>query len=351
LFSRSLGTHFHRPPLSTKLRVAYMPRTEVRPEERSLAEVLEPGTLKGVASTTVNKLLKAGFTTVESIAVTPAREIADVAGMGGDTALKVCRLARMQVDPGFIPALEVLEMRKNMIKCTTGSKELDRIFGGGVETGAITELIGEFGSGKTQICFTLAVTAQLSVAEGGLGGNVCAIDTEGTFMPERIMQIAEERGLDAERILEGILVARAYNSEHQTILIGSLPELVEKSGIKLVIVDSMIGHFRGEYIGRATLSERQQKLGSCLSHLLRVAEAFNVAVVITNQVQATPDTMYGDPNKPTGGHVMAHACTHRVFLRKGKKNTRLARVIDSPSLPEERIRFAITAAGIEDSEE
>ena len=307
--------------------------------------------LKGVASTTVNKLLKAGFTTVQAVAMTPAREIADLAGMGSDTAVKVCRLARMHVDPGFVPALEVLEMRQHMVKCTTGSQELDRILGGGVETGAITELIGEFGSGKTQICFTLAVTAQQSVEEGGYGGNVCVIDTEGTFMPERIMQIAEERGLDYTKILEGILIARAYNSEHQIILINSLPELVEKSGIKLVIMDSMIGHFRGEYIGRGTLAERQQKLGGCLSKLLRVAEAFNISVVLTNQVLSTPDTMYGDPNKPTGGHVMAHACTHRVFLRKGRKNTRLARVIDSPSLPEEKIRFAITAAGIVDSDD
>jgi DNA repair protein RadA len=307
--------------------------------------------LKGVASTTVNKLLKAGFTTIEAVAHTPAREIADLAGMGGDTAVKVCRLARMHVDPGFVPALEILDMRQHMVKCTTGSQELDRILGGGVETGAITELIGEFGSGKTQICFTLAVTSQQPVEDGGFGGNVCVIDTEGTFMPERIMQIAEEKGLDSTKVLEKILIARAYNSEHQIILINSLPELVEKSGIKLVIMDSMIGHFRGEYIGRGTLAERQQKLGSCLSKLLRVAEAFNISVVLTNQVMSTPDTMYGDPNKPTGGHVMAHACTHRVFLRKGRQNTRLARVIDSPSLPEEKIRFAITAAGVVDSDE
>ncbi len=316
-----------------------------------MAEILEPGILKGVASSTINKLVRAGFTTIEAVAVTPAREIAEVAVMGKDTALKVCRLARMHVDPGFIPALEVLAMRMNMIKCTTGSNELDRILGGGVETGAITELIGEFGSGKTQICFTLSATAQLPIEEGGLGGNVCAIDTEGTFMPERIKQIAEQKGMDPDKVLERILVARAYNSEHQYILISSLPEICNKNGIKLVIVDSMIGHFRGEYIGRGNLAERQQKLGRCLSKLLRVAEAFNLAVVLTNQVLATPDTVYGDPNKPTGGHVMAHACTHRVFLRKGRQNTRLARVIDSPSLPEERIRFAITAAGIEDVEE
>jgi DNA repair protein RadA len=299
----------------------------------------------------VKKLHKAGFTTIESVAHTPAREIADMAGMGGNTAVKVCRLARMHVDPGFVPALEILDMRRHMIKCTTGSSELNRILGGGVETGAITELIGEFGTGKTQICFTLSVTAQLPVEEGGFGGNVCVIDTEGTFMPERIMQIAEEKGLDPTKTLERILIARAYNSEHQIILINNLPEIVEKSNIKLVIVDSMIGHFRGEYIGRANLSERQQKLGACLSKLLRVAEAFNVAVVLTNQVLSTPDVMYGDPNKPTGGHVMAHACTHRVYIRKGRKNTRLAMVIDSPSLPEEKIRFAITSAGIEDSDE
>jgi DNA repair protein RadA len=318
---------------------------------RQLAETIEPGIFEGVSSTTVKKLIEAGFTTVESIAVTPAREVAERAGMGSDTALKVCRLARVHVDPGFIPALEVLEMRKKMIKCTTGSRQLDRILGGGVETGAITELIGEYGSGKTQICFTLSVTSQLPVEEGGLNGNVCAIDTESTFMPERIMQIAEQRGLNPDSVLERILVARAYNSEHQAILISSLPEICEKNDIKLVIVDSMIGHFRGEYIGRGTLSERQQKLGSCLSKLLRVAEAFNIAVVITNQVMSTPDVMYGDPNKPTGGHVMAHACTHRVYLRRGRQNTRLARVIDSPSLPEEKIRFALTAAGVEDAEE
>ena len=316
-----------------------------------MGEVLEPGSFKGVTSATIVKLIKAGYTTVESVAYAPAKEVSSVAGMGSETALKVCKLARMQVDPGFIPATEVMEMRKAMKRCNTGSKELNRILGGGVETGSITELIGEFGSGKTQICFTLSVLAQLPVEEGGYGGNVCVIDTEGTFMPERIMQIAEQRGIDTEKILEGVLIARAYNSEHQIILIDNLNELVEKHNIKLIIVDSMIGHFRGEYIGRGTLSERQQKLGGCLSKLMRVAEAFNVSVVLTNQVLSTPDTMYGDPNKPTGGHVMAHACTHRVFLRKGKKNTRLARVIDSPYLPEERIRFAISEAGVIDSDD
>jgi DNA repair protein RadA len=309
-------------------------------------ELLEPGILKGVSTTTINKLLKAGYYTLKSVAVMPAKEISERAGMGLDTAIKVTSLARTMVDPGYVPALEILERRKHIIKCTTGSSSLDAILGGGVETGAITELIGEYGSGKTQICYTMSVMAQRTVEEQGLNGNVCVIDTEGTFLPERIMQIAEARGYDPQKTLERILIARAYNSDHQIILIENLPEICQTENIKLVIVDSMIGHFRGEYVGRGRLADRQQKLGHCLHTLLRVAEAFNLAVVITNQVMSTPDVTYGDPNRPTGGHVMAHACTHRVYLRKGKKNTRLAMVIDSPYLPEVKTRFAITEEGV-----
>ena len=293
-----------------------------------MAELLEPGILKGVSTTTITKLRKAGFITLETVAVTPVRELAERAGMGADTAFKASMLARELVDPGYVPALEILERRKSMTKCTTGSDVLNSILGGGVETRAITEFIGEFGTGKTQICYTLSVTAQHPVVEGGFGGRVAVIDTEGTFLPERITQIAESRGCDPKKTLENILIARAFNSDHQIILIDNLPRICQENNVKLVIVDSMIGHFRGEYIGRENLAERQQKLGRCLHGLMRLAEAFNLAVVVTNQVLATPSVAYGDPNRPTGGHVMAHACTHRVYLRKGRQNTRLARVID-----------------------
>jgi len=313
-------------------------------------EVVESGELKGVASTTLKKLQKVGLVTLESIAVTPPREIVKLTGMGAETAEKVNRLARLKVDPGFVSASEIMETRKHMLRCRTGSDELNRILGGGVETGVITELIGEFGSGKTQICYTLSVLAQRPVEEGGFGARICVIDTEGTFIPDRIVQIAEARGYDSEEILRNVLIARAYNSEHQLMLIRNLPQVVQEHDVKLVIVDSMIGHFRGEYIGRGTLAERQQKLGGALGNLLRVAEAFNLSVVLTNQVQSKPDVVYGDPNKPTGGHVMAHACTHRVYLRKGRANTRLVRVIDSPYLPEEKVRIAITEAGIADED-
>ncbi|MBE0634351.1 DNA repair and recombination protein RadA [Candidatus Bathyarchaeota archaeon] len=317
---------------------------------RAMGEVIEAGALEGVASTTIKKLHKAGLVTLEAIAVTPPREIVELTGMGVDTAIKVNTLARLQVDPGFVSASDLLETRKHLMKCRTGSSEFDRIMGGGIETGVITEFIGEFGSGKTQICYTLSVLAQRPTEEGGLGGRVCVIDTEGTFLPERIVQIAQARGYDIQEILSNVLIARAYNSEHQIMLVKNLPQVCQEHDIKLVIVDSMIGHFRGEYIGRGTLAERQQKIGSVLGNLLRVAEAFNLSVVLTNQVQAKPDQAYGDPNKPAGGHVMAHACTHRVYLRKGRANTRLVQVIDSPYLPEEKIRIAVTEAGICDED-
>jgi len=215
----------------------------------------------------------------------------------------------------------------------------------------MTELIGEYAVGKTQISLSLCVRVQLPVEQGGLNGNAVYIDTEGTFIPERVFQIAESLGLDPHETLGNIFLARAYNSSHQCLLTDHLFKFCPENNVKLVVVDSMIGHFRGEYVGRENLSERQQKLNSQLHKLLRLTEAYNLAVVITNQVQANPTAFFGDPNRPAGGNVMAHASTHRVYLRKGGKGTRLATVIDSPYLPENKTRFKITEKGVEDAEE
>ena len=307
--------------------------------------------LDGVGSSIASKLRAAGFTTIEAIAVTPPREIMQRTNIGFNTILKIQEAARELVSTEFKTAQEFYEKRKNMKRCTTGSKKLDEALGGGSETQALTELIGEYGSGKTQICLMLSVTAQLPFEDGGLDGNVAFIDTEGTFMPERIYQIASARGLDPETVANNILVARAYNSSHQCLLIDRLFTLVPENNIKLVVIDSMISHFRGEYVGRENLADRQQKLNQYLHKLIRLSEAYNIAVVLTNQVQANPTAFFGDPNRPAGGNIMAHACTHRVFLRKGSKGIRIARVIDSPYLPEIPVRFLITDKGIEDVKE
>ena len=308
-------------------------------------------TLDGVGPAMTSKLQSAGLTTVEAIAVTPPREIAKKTGIGFNTVLNIVAAARKSACVDFITAEELWKKRQNMLKCSTSSKNLDELLGGGIETQAMTEFIGEYGVGKTQICLTLCVMAQLPLEKGGLNGNVVYIDTEGTFMPERIFEIANALGLDPHETLGNIFLARAYNSSHQCLLTDHLFKFCPENDIKLVIVDSMIGHFRGEYIGRENLSERQQTLNSQLHKLLRLTEAFNLPVIVTNQVLANPAQFFGDPNKPAGGHVMAHACTHRVYLRRGSKGTRIAKVIDSPYLPENKTRFKITEKGIEDVQE
>ena len=307
--------------------------------------------IEGVGPANASKFRSAGITTAEVIVVTPPREIAEKTGIGFNTVLKIVEAARKSLSLDFITAEELWKKRQNMLKCSTGSKNLDKLLGGEMATQALTEFIGEFGVGKTQICFALCVTAQLPLEKGGLNGNVVYVDTEGTFVPDRIVEIASAYGLDTHKILENIFLARAYNSSHQCLLIDNLFKFCPENNIKLVIVDSMIGHFRGEYLGRETLSERQQALNNQLHKLLRLTEAFNLPVVITNQVQANPATFFGDPNKPTGGNIMAHASTHRVYLRKGGKGTRIATIIDSPSLPENKTRFKITGKGIEDAQE
>jgi DNA repair protein RadA len=311
----------------------------------------DPTILDGVGPAMASKLRSAGLTTVEAIAVTPPREIAKKTGIGFNTVLNIVAAARKSACVDFITAEELWKKRQNMLKCSTGSKNLDELLGGGIETQAMTEFIGEYGVGKTQICLMLCIMAQLPLEKGGLNGNVVYIDTEGTFMPERIFEIGNAIGVDPHKTLENIFLARAYNSSHQCLLTDHLFKFCPENDIKLVIVDSMIGHFRGEYIGRENLSERQQTLNSQLHKLLRLTEAFNLPVIVTNQVQANPAQFFGDPNKPAGGHVMAHACTHRVYLRKGKQGTRLAKVIDSPYLPENSTRFKITEKGIEDVQE
>lgn len=302
--------------------------------------------LSGVSSQTIKKLAGVGITTLEALAVTPARQIAELTGMGLDTAKKCTKLALDMVS-GFKSAYEYLGAFQGKPRISTGSRDLDNILGGGVETGSILELSGGFGSGKTQICYTLSVLVQAEP----LNAKAAVIDTENTFIADRLKQIAVERGLDAKNVMDNVLVAKSYNSDHLQMLIYSLPDMLTNNNIKLVIVDSVIGHLRSEYIGRGTLADRQQKLNSFLSTLMRYAQAFDVAIVVTNQIESTPDAFFKDPNKPTGGNIMAHAGTQRLYLRKGKNNVRIAKLIDSPNLPEAEAVFLITEKGIVDTKE
>ena len=204
---------------------------------------------------------------------------------------------------------------------------------------------------NTQLCHQLSVNVQLPLEKGGLGGNAVYIDTEGTFRWERIEAMARSKGLDPDVVMDNIYYIRAVSSDHQMAVVDELRELIPEKNIKLVVVDSVTGHFRAEYPGRENLAMRQQKLNKHLHQLLSLAEVFNIAVVITNQVMARPDVFYGDPTVAVGGHVLGHAPGVRVQLRKSKGNKRIARVVDAPHLPEGEAVFAITEDGIEDISE
>jgi DNA repair protein RadA len=308
------------------------------------------GDLPGVGAATAVKLRDAGFNNILSIAVASISEIVETSGVSESVARKMIQAARSSMDMGFESGIDLLKKREKIIKLTTGSKTLNQLLGGGFETGAVSEVYGPYGSSKTQIAHQLAVNVQLPREKGGANGVAVFIDTENTFRPERIIQMAKSAGLDSEKVLKNIKVARAFNSDHQMLLAEKVEELIKEQdlNVKLVIVDSLTAHFRAEFIGRGTLAERQQKLNKHMHVLTKLADVYNLAVYVTNQVMAKPDMFFGDPTEAIGGHIVGHNSAFRVYLRKGKKGTRVAKLVDSPNMPESEACFVITEDGIGD---
>ncbi len=307
--------------------------------------------LPGVGAATAEKLEEAGFNTLMSIAVASPAELIEIAGVTEATARKIINNARSKLDMGFETGIELLEKRANITKITTSSKALDSLFGGGIESNAITECYGQFGSGKSSLAHQLAVNVQLPKDKGGAEGIAVWLDTESTFRPERIKQIAENNGLDANEILKGIRVVRCFNSDHQMLVAEKVEDLIKNDNlpVKILIVDSLMSLFRSDFSGRGQLSDRQQKLNKHMHTLLKLANTYSIAVYVTNQVMANPAVFFGDPTTPIGGHIVGHNSTYRVYLRKGKKDTRVARMIDAPQLPDGEAIFQITEKGIEDA--
>jgi DNA repair protein RadA len=305
--------------------------------------------LPGVGPATADKLKESGYTDVMSIAVASPKELSEAAEIGESTAAKIIQNARKMADVGqFETGAALLEKRSKVGHLTSGSKTLNELLGGGFETQSITELFGEFGSAKTQIAHQLCVSIQLPIDQGGLNSHAFFIDTENTFRPERIIQMAEAYELDPDETLEKIHVARAYNSSHQMLLVEKVKELSQEIPAQLLIVDSLTAHFRAEYVGRGALADRQQKLNKHMHDLLRWSDLFNGVVCVTNQVAAKPDAFFGDPTRPIGGHIVGHTATFRIYLRKSKGPKRIARLIDSPHLPEGEAVFTVSDRGIRD---
>ncbi|WGI17579.1 DNA repair and recombination protein RadA [Methanonatronarchaeum sp. AMET-Sl] len=321
--------------------------------ELSQQEKLEE--LPGVGPATADKLIENEFDSLEAIAVSSPSELSAKVDIGEKTAINIIDAARKEADiGGFETGNKLMEKRANIGKITTMADDFDRLLGGGIETQTITEMYGEYGSGKTQIAHQLAVAVQLPEEEGGLNSNAIYIDTENSFRPERIKQMARELELDEEEVLDKIYVARAYNSNHQMLLSEKARELAKEikendGDVRLLIIDSLTSHFRAEYVGRGSLAERQQKLNKHLHEVIKFTDLFNAAALVTNQVQSNPDAFFGDPTRPIGGNILGHMATYRLYLRKSKGDKRIARLVDSPCMPEGESVFTIGEEGIRDA--
>lgn len=305
----------------------------------------------GINKGDLKKLMDSGYYTVESILMSTRKALCEVKGLSDAKIEKVIEGAK-KLAPAtgtFSTAKEYAMIRqRDIVHISTGCQAFDELLGGGVETKAITEVFGEWRTGKTQICHTLCVTAMINEQRAG---KVVFIDAEGTFRPERIKPIAERFNIDEDVVLDNIVFARVHTFEQQLDCLVEVAAKMSEEPYKLLVMDSITANMRADFVGRGELAERQQKLGQLMSRLRKLAEAFNVAVVITNQVVSDPSggmTFVADPKKPVGGHVMAHASTVRLSLRKGKGESRCVKVVQSPNLPEAEATFAISADGVTD---
>ncbi|KAL8847042.1 MAG: hypothetical protein Q9221_007902 [Calogaya cf. arnoldii] len=307
----------------------------------------------GLSARDIKLVVDGGFNTVESVAYTPRRVLEQIKGISEQKATKILAEASKLVPMGFTTATEMHQRRSELISITTGSKQLDTLLAGGIETGSVTEIFGEFRTGKSQICHTLAVTCQLPFDMGGGEGKCLYIDTEGTFRPVRLLAVANRYGLSGEEVLDNVAYARAYNSDHQLQLLNQASSMMCETRFSLLIVDSATSLYRTDFSGRGELSSRQTHLAKFMRTLQRLADEFGIAVVITNQVVAQvdggPSAMFNpDPKKPIGGNIIAHASTTRLSLKKGRGETRICKIYDSPCLPESDCLFAIKEDGIGD---
>jgi DNA repair protein RadA len=307
--------------------------------------------LPGVGPATAQKLRELGFNTVESIATAAIKEL-EPAGISEKKALEVVRAARSTLSLTFMRADELMKIRQTVKRLTTGSKAIDDVLAGGLETQTITEFYGEYGSGKSQLCHQMCVNVQLPTERGGLNAAALYIDTENTFRTERIIQMAQHIGLNPEEVVKKIIFGEAYTSDHQMFLLENADKIIKDNNVRLIVIDSLTAHFRSEYLGREMLAERQQKLNKHMHRLIRLARAFNAVAVVTNQVMAKPDVFFGDAVHPVGGHIVAHTSHTRIYLRKSSRGPlRIARLVSSPYLPEGERVFKITENGVEDLSE
>ncbi|MFX0100896.1 MAG: DNA repair and recombination protein RadA [Candidatus Hodarchaeota archaeon] len=304
--------------------------------------------IPGVGPIIAKKLAASGFSSARSIATLAPAQLQQEGGIGEKTAQKIILAAQELCKIDFRTATEIFERRQQLGRIVTGSNSLNELLGGGLEASSVTEFFGEYRTGKTQIAHQLCINVQLPEDQGGMNGKALYVDTEGTFRPERLAQMAIARNMDVRDTLNNVIYARAYNCAHQVNILKQARKLFEEQGVKFIVVDSIINHFRSEFSGLGTLAQRQQLLNVHLHQIVQLAETYSIAAMVTNQVQVKPDVFFGNPIRPAGGNILGHGSTYRLYLRKSNGDSRIARLVDAPELPEAEAVFRVTEAGIQD---
>lgn len=298
-------------------------------------------TFFGRDSGITKKLRCAAYHTLDSIIKAPVEKIAKVTGLSEPISQQIIGALQRGVELPFLSGEEIAESQAKIFRISTGTKSLDKLLGGGIESQVITEVYGESQSGKTQLAHQLCITTQLPPDQGGVKGAVVFIDTEGTFRIDRLTQIAQRFQLDTDAVCKNLFCVRAYNSTDQEVLLYATEELIRAKPIKLLIMDGLMSHLR--YTRRGS-----SRIMQFIYTLVQYAALYNIAVFVTNQVYEKKRTLFGDPITPMGGTVVQHCCQVQLYLHKAKGNHRIARLVDSPILPVGEATFEITEGGIED---
>ena len=328
----------------TKKKVAKKKKEEETDKKPQLID------LPGVGAGTVSKLEDAGITEMIDVAVLTAKQLNEKTGMSEAVGRKVIQAAMTFADLDIKSGLEYESHQADKFTIRTGSQNIDALLGGdGIKSRVITECYAGFGAGKSQLGMMLATTVQLPIDKGGAEGKCVYIDTEGSYSQSRVRQFAEGYELDPDQTVDNIFVARAFNSSHQMLLLEKVSEMIRNGeNIKLMVIDSLTVHFRSEFIGRGELADRQHKLKQYIANMIKLAEKANIAIYVTNQVMSDPAAMFGDPTRPVGGNIVGHASKYRLYIRKGKKDTRVCKLMDSPDLPDDETIFMIETNGFSD---
>ncbi|MEM3647483.1 MAG: helix-hairpin-helix domain-containing protein [Thermofilum sp.] len=312
--------------------------------------------IKGVTPQLAEALRDAGYFTIESVAIEPPHllfeRVGERAGFSLKKAQDITAEARkhLKVKVQTLEELEAEESKRQVI--STNCMELDELLGGGVRTGELTGVSGPYSVGKTELVFTLA----LNTVED-LNAGAWIIDTEGTTSAKRLLEMAKAWGLQLDIVKKKIVYSRIIGTADLIATIEFGFKIISDYNIKFIGVDTLVNPFRAEYPGRDLLTTRQYKLNRCLRRLLDYARLYDLAVLVTNQVRASPqptspfETRPEVLNPPTGGHVFLYVVNNHLYLERLSSKTFRATLIDSSYLPRGQARYTITECGIADVEE